>query len=72
MMRNFPGSFALFGGSGLVKMYGFQLEDFHQATISQELLASAVGAVFSLTFSSPFDVIKVWLPLGFHATSWAV
>jgi len=58
VLRNFPGSFALFGGSALVKEKAFHLENYKDATLLQELVASTTGAVWSLTVSSPADVIK--------------
>lgn len=58
VLRNFPGSFALFGGSALVKEKVFHLDQYKDATLLQELLASCTGAVWSLTLSSPADVIK--------------
>jgi hypothetical protein len=58
ILRNFPGSFALFGGSALVKEKAFHLENYKDATLLQELVASTTGAVWSLTVSSPADVLK--------------
>jgi hypothetical protein len=40
MARNFPGSFCLFGGSALVKEKVFHLEQYSDATVMQELVAS--------------------------------
>ncbi|KAJ2328976.1 high copy suppressor of abf2, partial [Coemansia sp. RSA 2681] len=58
VLRNAPGSFALFGGSAVVKEYGFGLEDYGKATFVQNFFASIGGAVASLTVSAPMDVIK--------------
>ncbi|PVU88252.1 hypothetical protein BB561_005951 [Smittium simulii] len=58
MARNAPGSFALFGGSAVVKEYVFALEDYNSASWSQNFFASIGGAVASLTVSAPLDVIK--------------
>lgn len=56
--RNAPGSFALFGGSAVVKEYVFKLEDYSQATFFHNFVASISGAFFSITLSAPLDVIK--------------
>ncbi|KAJ3065416.1 hypothetical protein HDU98_011219 [Podochytrium sp. JEL0797] len=56
--RNAPGSFALFGGSALVKEHVFELKDYSQATFFQNFCASIGGAFASLAVSSPLDVIK--------------
>ncbi|KAJ1731458.1 high copy suppressor of abf2 [Coemansia biformis] len=58
MVRNAPGSFALFGGSAFVKEFAFGLEDYNRATFVQNFFASIGGAVASLTVSAPMDVIK--------------
>ncbi|KAJ2497136.1 high copy suppressor of abf2 [Coemansia sp. RSA 1972] len=58
MLRNAPGSFALFGGSAFVKEYVFGLENYNNATFVQNFFASIGGAVASLTVSAPMDVIK--------------
>ncbi|OMH78439.1 putative mitochondrial carrier [Zancudomyces culisetae] len=58
MARNAPGSFALFGGSAIVKDYVFGLRDYNKATYFQNFCASIGGAVASLTVSAPLDVIK--------------
>ncbi|KAJ2804297.1 high copy suppressor of abf2 [Coemansia furcata] len=58
VMRNAPGSFALFGGSAVVKEFVFGLEDYNKATFVQNFFASIGGAVASLTVSAPMDVIK--------------
>lgn len=57
-IRNAPGSFALFGGNALVKEQIFKLENYADASIFQDVVASTTGAVWSLTLSSPADVIK--------------
>ncbi|EGF76683.1 hypothetical protein BATDEDRAFT_18033 [Batrachochytrium dendrobatidis JAM81] len=56
--RNAPGSFALFGGSAIVKEYLFKLEDYNKATFLQNFVASISGAMASITISAPLDVIK--------------
>lgn len=56
--RNAPGSFALFGGSAVCKEYVFKLENYHNATVLQDAIASVVGAVASITVAAPLDVIK--------------
>ncbi|KAJ2865806.1 high copy suppressor of abf2, partial [Coemansia erecta] len=58
VVRNAPGSFALFGGSAAVKEYAFGLADYNKATFIQNFFASIGGAVASLTVSAPMDVIK--------------
>lgn len=56
--RNAPGSFALFGGSALVKDRVFKLEKYSDATFMQDSIASVAGAVASITVAQPLDVIK--------------
>ncbi|KAI9474395.1 mitochondrial carrier domain-containing protein [Coemansia mojavensis] len=58
MLRNAPGSFALFGGSAFVKEFVFGLDNYNNATFVQNFFASIGGAVASLTVSAPMDVIK--------------
>lgn len=58
VMRNAPGSFALFGGSAFVKEFVFGLHDYNGATFLQNFFASIGGAVASLAVSAPMDVIK--------------
>lgn len=57
-LRNAPGSFALFGGSAIVKEHVFKLEDYNRATLSQNFVASIAGAVASITVAAPLDVVK--------------
>lgn len=59
--RNAPGSFALFGGSALVKSRVFGLDNFNDATFGQNFVASAAGGTASITVASPLDVIKTRL-----------
>ena len=56
--RNAPGSFALFGGSAACKEFVFKLDNYNDATIFQDAVASVVGAVASITVAAPLDVIK--------------
>ncbi|MBL6846608.1 MAG: hypothetical protein ISQ85_06895 [Planktomarina sp.] len=58
IMRNVPGSFALFGGNSLSKEYLFNLTDYSKATFFQNFISSTLGAFCSITVSSPMDVIK--------------
>ncbi|CAG8551676.1 11991_t:CDS:2 [Ambispora leptoticha] len=56
--RNAPGSFALFGGSAVVKEYIFGLKDYNKATFFQNFCASIGGATASITVAQPLDIIK--------------
>lgn len=56
--RNAPGSFALFGGSAVVKEHIFHLSDYNKATFFQNFCASIGGAVASITVAAPLDVVK--------------
>ncbi|KAJ2958174.1 hypothetical protein NQZ79_g6167 [Umbelopsis isabellina] len=56
--RNAPGSFALFGGSAVVKEHIFHLTDYNKATFFQNFCASIGGAVASITVAAPLDVVK--------------
>jgi len=58
MLRNAPGSFALFGGSAFMKGTVLGLEDYSKATFFQNFVSSIGGAIASITFSAPMDVIK--------------
>ena len=58
MMRNIPGSFALFGGNSFMKEKVFRLENYNNSTFFQNFLSSTFGAFCSITVSSPMDVIK--------------
>ncbi|KAI9499825.1 high copy suppressor of abf2 [Coemansia spiralis] len=58
VVRNAPGSFALFGGSAFTKEFVFGLDDYNTASFTQNFFASIGGAVASLTVSAPMDVIK--------------
>jgi len=58
IMRNVPGSFALFGGNSFSKEYLFQLDNYSNASFYQNFISSIVGATCSITVSSPMDVIK--------------
>merc|ERR1711939_28142 len=55
--RNAPGSFALFGGSAVVKEYVFHT-DYRTVSWYQNFVASVAGAVASISVSQPLDVIK--------------
>ena len=61
ILRNVPGSFALFGGNALAKDKLFKLEDYSKATFFQNFVSSTFGAISSITVSSPMDVIKTRL-----------
>eukprot|EP00033_Pygsuia_biforma_P000112 GCRY01000141.1.p1 GENE.GCRY01000141.1~~GCRY01000141.1.p1 ORF type:complete len:349 (-),score=73.21 GCRY01000141.1:147-1073(-) len=58
MMRNAPGSFALFGGNAFVKEFIFRLEDYSDATFFQTFVSSTVGSMCSIAIASPLDVVK--------------
>jgi len=51
--RNAPGSFALFGGSAIVKESIFKLDNYNKATFFQNFVASVGGAIASITVSAP-------------------
>lgn len=57
-LRNAPGSFALFGGAAFTKDIIFGLEDYRSATLFQNMCASTVGSVLSITITNPMDVVK--------------
>lgn len=56
--RNLPAAFALFGGIAWVKEYGFKLQNYNNATLSQELMAASIGAGAAVVVSNPADVVK--------------
>jgi len=58
VMRNAPGSFALFGGNTAAKIFMGVGEDRSRATWTQDAIASCVGATASITVAAPLDVIK--------------
>lgn len=58
VMRNAPGSFALFGGNTAAKTFMGVGEDGCRATWTQDAIASCVGATASITVAAPLDVIK--------------
>lgn len=58
VMRNAPGSFALFGGSAAAKACMGVGDDGRRATWTQDALAACAGAVASITVAQPLDVIK--------------
>ena len=58
VMRNAPGSFALFGGNTAAKLAMGVGEDGVRATWTQDAIASCVGATASITVAAPLDVIK--------------
>ena len=58
IMRNVPGSFALFGGNSFTKEKIFNLDDSSKATFFQNFVSSTIGAICSISVSSPMDVIK--------------
>ena len=58
VLRNVPGSFALFGGNSFVKENVFKLDNHMNATFYQNSVSSLFGSVCCITVSSPMDVIK--------------
>mmetsp|Transcript_4301 Transcript_4301/g.10192 ORF Transcript_4301/g.10192 Transcript_4301/m.10192 type:complete len:367 (+) Transcript_4301:64-1164(+) len=65
VVRNAPGSFAMFGTNAAVKEYLFRLDDHvAEATFAQNVVSSGCGAVASIIVSSPFDVIKTRIQSG--------
>tara|TARA_Y100000591_G_C21845835_1_gene708677 strand:- start:1556 stop:2362 length:807 start_codon:yes stop_codon:yes gene_type:complete len=58
LLRNIPGSFALFGGNSFTKQYIFKVDNHLNATFYQNCISSIIGSVCSITVSSPMDVIK--------------
>lgn len=58
MTRNAPGSFILFGGTALTKEVCFGLKDYRKASTLQNAVASSVGSILCVVFTSPMDVIK--------------
>lgn len=58
VLRNAPGSFCLFGGAAFTKDVIFGLEDYRKATFAQNMVASTVGSVLSITVTNPMDVVK--------------
>ena len=58
LVRNIPGSFALFWGTAIVKDYVFQLDDYRSASLLQNIAASSAGATLGVVITSPMDVIK--------------
>ena len=51
LARNIPGSFFLFGGNAYMKEYVFKLENYKDATLTQNAMSSAVGGILSITIS---------------------
>lgn len=59
IIRNMPGSFALFGANSFTKNVIFDLKDEQKATLHQNFISSTIGALTCITVSNPMDVIKV-------------
>lgn len=57
LMRNIPGSLALFGASSAVKEHVLNVGD-RAPTLFEIFVSSAVGSICSIIASSPFDVVK--------------
>jgi len=59
VIRNMPGSFALFGANSFTKNVIFDLKDEEKATLYQNFISSTIGALTCITVSNPMDVMKV-------------
>lgn len=57
-LRNAPGSFLLFGGTAFTKHVIFRLGESSEASVTQNMMASFVGASLSIAGTNPQDVIK--------------
>ncbi len=65
MIRNVPGSFALFGTNALVKEYVFGLKNHSRdATFLQNTASSCAGSLASILVACPFDGIKTPIQSG--------
>lgn len=62
--RNIPGSFALFGTSAWVKHGVFGLSNQNEATLLQNIAASAAGSVASILVACPLDIVKTRIQSG--------
>jgi hypothetical protein len=58
MLRNAPGSFALFGASTFTKNNILGLSEDDKTSLAQYFICSTAGSVASIAVSSPMDVIK--------------
>lgn len=58
MIRNAPGSFALFGGSAFMKNVVFHQKENDKTSLGRYFISSTVGSICSITVAAPFDVIK--------------
>lgn len=56
--RNGVGSFSLFGGAALTKIYVLNIENFQQATLVDHLVSSTLASMICVWISSPFDLLK--------------
>lgn len=75
LVRNVPGSFALFCGTAFVKDTVFHLEDYRKATWYQNFVASAAGASLGVFITSPMDVIKTRIQskeMGRKVSGWEI
>lgn len=67
VLRNVPGSFALFGTSALVREKVFGLKGGgrrNHATLFQHFVSSLAGSVASILVSAPMDVLKMRAQVG--------
>lgn len=64
MIRNVPGSFALFGVNGIVRDNIFKLKKSSDATFLQTCASSTAGSLASIIVACPFDVIKTRIQSG--------
>ena len=58
ILRNAPGSFALFGASTFTKNNILGLSEDSKTSLGQYFICSTAGSIASITVSSPMDVIK--------------
>ncbi len=57
LMRNIPGSLALFGASSAVKEYVLHVGN-RKPSLFEIFVSSSIGSICSIIASSPFDVVK--------------
>ena len=58
LARNIPGSSLLFGVSSAMREHVFHAKSFKEATLTQTAISSLIGAMASIIFTSPMDVVR--------------